>query len=104
LALESSTFLKLNLAWVYAETGKKAQARELLHEVESGSHDDYLRPAQLGEVMLALGETEEGFKWLERAVAEKDSALLMIAGMPWYQKYMVLPGWKEIDSRIGLPT
>jgi adenylate cyclase len=103
LALEDSTFLKLNLAWLYAETEKDAQAKEILEDVERGTSDDYVRPTEIGMVRLALGETEEGFKWLERAVAEKDSALLMIGGLPWYGRYMALPGWKRIEAQLRLP-
>ncbi|HEV2389438.1 MAG TPA: adenylate/guanylate cyclase domain-containing protein [Nitrososphaerales archaeon] len=103
MALEGSTFIKLNLAWIYAETGKTGEARELVKEVEGGARDDYLRPSEIGLVRLALGETEEGFKLFERAVAEKDSAVLMMGGMPWYRKYTDLKGWKAIDSKIHLP-
>jgi adenylate cyclase len=103
LELEKSTFLTLNLAWIRAETGDKTRAREILDEVLKGSFEDYVRPSEIAEVLLALGETEEAFKWLEKAVAERDSALLMIASEPWYQKYARLPGWKEIDDKIGLP-
>jgi len=103
LELENSTFMKLNLAWIQAETGDKTRAREILDEVLGGSFDDYIRPSEIAEVLLALGETEEAFKWLEKAVAERDSALLMIGSEPWYKKYVDLPGWKEIDNKIGLP-
>jgi tetratricopeptide (TPR) repeat protein len=103
LELENSTFMKLNLAWVYAETRNKTRAREILDEVLRGNFDDYVRPCEIALVMLAVGETEEGFKWLEKAVVEKDSALLIMGSEPWYEKYRKLPGWKEIDNKIGLP-
>jgi adenylate cyclase len=103
LELENSTFMKLNLAWIQAETGDKTRAREVLDEVLRGSFDDYVRPSEIAEVLLALGETEEAFKWLEKAITERDSALLMMGSQPWYEKYVKLPGWKEIDSKIGLP-
>ena len=102
-SLEDSTFLKLHLAWVCAETGDKVRAREILHEVMTTKPDDFVPPSGIGEVLLSLGETEEGFKWFERAVAEKDSSILMIMGQPWYEKYRKLPGWKAIDSQIVIP-
>jgi tetratricopeptide (TPR) repeat protein len=101
--LEDSTFLELHLAWICAETGDKVRARKIFDEVMKGKLDDYVRPAEIGEVLLSLGETEEGFKWFERAVAEKDSAILMIWSQPWYEKYRELPGWKAIDAQIAIP-
>jgi serine/threonine-protein kinase len=103
LELEGGTFMRLNLAWVYAETGNKSRAREILGDVMSGNHDDYLRPCEVATVLLALGEIDEGFEWLEKAIVEKDSALLMIGSEPWYEKYRRLPGWRAIDEKIGLP-
>ncbi|MGH9920815.1 MAG: tetratricopeptide repeat protein [Nitrososphaerales archaeon] len=103
LTLESSSFMRLSLAWMYAETGRHSQARELLQEVEHGTRDDYLRPSEIGAAMLALGETKEGFKWWEKAAVEKDTGLLMMGGLPWYRKYTALPGWKKIDAKIGIP-
>ena len=102
-SLEDSTFLKLNLAWICAETGDKVRARKILDEVMKGKLDDYVRPSEIGEVLLALGETDEGFEWFERAVTEKDSALLMILSQPWYDKYRKLPGWKAIEAKVLIP-
>jgi len=102
-SLEHSTFLELNLAWICAETGDKIRARKILDEVIEGKLGDYVRPSEIGEVLLALGETDEGFKWFERAVAEKDSALLMIGSEPWYDKYRNLPGWKAVYAKVVIP-
>jgi tetratricopeptide (TPR) repeat protein len=103
-SLEDSTFMELNLAWISAETGDKVRARRILDEVTKGNLDDYTRPAEIGGVLLALGETKEGFRWFERAVAERDSAILMMGSQPWYEKYRRLSGWKAIDAKIVIPN
>ena len=102
-ALEDSSFLKANIAQVCAETGRASEARRILREVEDGAASGYVRPTEVGLARLALGETDAGFELLERAVAEKDSALLMVGGMPWSRKYRALPAWKRIDRRLRLP-
>jgi serine/threonine-protein kinase len=102
-SLEDSTFLQLHLAWTCAETGDKVRAKKIFDQVMTRKLDDYVRPAEIGEVLLALGETEESFKWFERAVAEKDSAILMMWSQPWYEKHRELPGWKAIDAQIAIP-
>jgi adenylate cyclase len=102
-ALEDSSFLNANVAHICAETGRAPEARRILREIGRGTSSDYLRPTKLGLVRLALGETEAGFKLLERAEAEKDTALLMMGGMPWSRKYKDLPAWKRLDARLHLP-
>jgi tetratricopeptide (TPR) repeat protein len=103
LSLEDSAFMKLNLAWICAETEDKVRARKILDEVTKRNLDEYVQPSVIGLVLLALGETDEGFRWFERAVAEKDSAILMMGSQPWYEKYRKLSGWKAIDGKIVIP-
>ena len=102
-ALEDSSFLKVNVAYICAETGRVSEARRILREVERGASSEYLRPTEIGLVRLVLGEAEAGFKLLERAVTERDSALLMVGCMPWSLKYRALPAWKKIDKQLHLP-
>jgi len=95
--------MELNLAWIHAEGGESLKARKILDGALKEKSKGYVRPTSVGLVWLALGETEEGFRWFSRAVEERDTGLLMIAGEPWYEKYMRLPGWKRVDDMIDLP-
>ncbi len=103
LALEkSSPFMMLNLAFMYVEAGKKAQAREILDQVVHGIYEEFVRPTFVGLVHLALGDREEGFRWMEKAIEERDTAILTLGGHPWFkEKYLCGPEWTKINRKMG---
>ena len=102
LELEKSPVMMLNLAWVLAETGQPEEARGILGDVLKGTFDEYVRPAQIGMVELAMGNAEEGYSYMEKALAERDSALLMFGSIPWFKKYRSDPRWSRIDEKLRL--
>jgi tetratricopeptide (TPR) repeat protein len=105
IALEGSPFMRLNLAWVSAEAGKRAEANEILDAVLRGKFEEYFRPAQVGLVELALGNDDEAFRWLEMALAERDTRLLDLGSLPWFKKYRADPRWLRLDQEMGFePT
>jgi len=101
--LDGSPISKLQLAWVYAVAGNKSEAVKILNEVKGLTRDEYVRPVQIGLVELALGNREEGFGWIEKGIAEKDSALLMFGSLPYFKEYRKDPLWRQIDEKLGLP-
>jgi hypothetical protein len=66
----------VNLAWVYAVAGKKNEAKAILTEIESKGSDESFSPAFIGAVKLELGESEEGFRLIERGFEERDDGVL----------------------------
>ena len=101
--LDSSSISRLQLAWVYAVAGNKSEAVKILDEVKGITLDEYVRPVQIGLVHLALGNREEGFRWIEKGIAEKDSAILMFGSLPYFKEYREDPLWRPIDEKLGLP-
>src|SRR5579872_1170014 len=104
LEIEKSAFMAINLAWVNAEAGKKVFARQLLDEALQAKSDEYVRPSQVSCVEFALGNDEEGFRLFEKGIAEKDTAALMQASLPWFNKYLSRDRqrWREIEEKSGL--
>ncbi len=102
VATERSPTLRLNMAWVSAEAGQREEARRMLEEVKHEKSDEYVRPAQVGLVELALGVKEEGYRWMEKAFSEKDTALLMVGADPGLAKYREDPRWVRIDEKLGI--
>jgi tetratricopeptide (TPR) repeat protein len=102
ISIDGAPIMRLNLAWVYAEAGRKDDAKRILEEVLSETTDEYVRPAQVGMVELAMGDKDEGYRWLEKGLLEKDSALLLFGSIPWFKKYQADARWVRIDERLGL--
>ncbi len=91
----------LDLAFACSEAGDKEEAARILEEVLRKS-DVYFSPCSAGLVLLSLGREDEGARWLERAVEERDSALLYFRSNPAYRKYSLSRVGREIDAKMGL--
>lgn len=100
---DSDPSAMLDLAFACSEAGDKAEARRILEEVLRRT-DLYFSPCSVGLVMLSLGREGEGVGWLEKAVAERDSALLYFRSNPAYSRYSLSRVGKEIDAKMGFPT
>lgn len=72
-----STMLLSELAYDFAASGRKAEARKLLDELQRRSANEYIDPYPLAWVHVALGENDKAFQLLERAYEVRS------AWMPW---------------------
>ena len=91
------------LAFCYAVAGKTAEAQEILSRLLAGEPRGYVPPGRIAWVEFGLGRADEGFTWLERALAEKDNTLLNFMTDPVFKKYRRDPRWRRIEEKIGLP-
>ncbi len=82
------------LGLTFALAGERRKAEHMLAELASGSADHYVSPYHLGTIVLALGDVEGAFVWLDKAVDEGgrhvaalrlDPALASIRGDPRFQ-------------------
>ena len=73
------------LARVLAQSGKHADARTILGQLESLSHVRYVSPFELASVHFALGETEVGFEWLRKAFRDRCFELIAVQVDPRFE-------------------
>jgi hypothetical protein len=93
------------LAVVYAETGRRAEARRILDDLKKFAEEKYLPPEEIASVYIALGEKDEAFRWLDRACEVHSGALHSIAISPVFRPIHADPRFAAILKRIGLdPT
>ena len=97
----SNTF-RCYLAYGLASTGRDAEAREILGRIGHGEGSDYVRSEILAAVYGALGETDEAFRQLERAYADRSAGLIYLHLDPMYDSLRDDPRMDEIVRRIGL--
>jgi predicted nucleic acid-binding protein len=57
--------------------GKREEARKILNNIIEYSKGNYIPSVAIASVFSALGEKEQAFAWLEKAVRERDPFLLM---------------------------
>ena len=94
---------KLSLGWVYAYAGQRVAAKKILDEVLSGSMSGYASPGSVGSTMYAIDQSDEAFKWFERAIAERDSSLLYVRSYSLDKRLRSDPRWHEIERKMDMP-
>jgi TolB-like protein len=88
-----------SLAIIHQATGDKEKADAALHHIvdENSQGNAY----QIAEVYSMRGEREEGFKWLEQAIAERDPGVTHAKVNPRFRALHDDPRWSEVLSKIG---
>jgi len=77
------------LAWTYGRAGSADRTRACYDELEARSRHEFVSRAWLASAAGSAGLPEEGIRWMERAVAERDPLVI------WSRR---LPFWDSIQS------
>jgi serine/threonine-protein kinase len=66
------------LGYAYARAGDHHAAREVLAEALKTAERQYLSSHAIAIIYAALGEKDHAFRWLERALSERDEEMTII--------------------------
>ncbi|HUF31161.1 MAG TPA: protein kinase [Gemmatimonadaceae bacterium] len=91
-----------DLASMYARSGRRAEAAEILQALRRRSERQYIPPENIGAVYAALGEMDEAMRWLDRAW-ENRSNLGQFNILPFAQPLHDEPRYQALLAKIGLP-
>jgi tetratricopeptide (TPR) repeat protein len=64
-----------SLGQVYAIAGQRGAAQKLLTQLQVEGKHKHVSPYNIAKIYAGLGEQEQAFVWLEKALAERDSNL-----------------------------
>jgi serine/threonine protein kinase/Tfp pilus assembly protein PilF len=93
-----------NLGHVYAVSGQKQQAQEMLARLKQRSAQGYVSPYQIAAIHAGLGEEDLAFEWLEKAYAERTGWMVHIKWDPRLANLHLDPRFQDLVRRIGLPS
>lgn len=65
------------IGYMYAVSGRRGEAQKLLAQLQEEARHNSVSPYNIARIYTGLGEKEQAFVWLERAIAERDSNLTM---------------------------
>jgi len=91
------------LAWLYASTGRRAQAIALLKELERDYSRTYVVPENIAGVYAALGDTAKMYEWLEKGVELHSAFVVYTPLWPPFRPYRRDPHFKAILRKTNMP-
>ena len=100
-------FKKLNeqeyLAITYAKMGKITEAKKLLeNSIERANKEDVPGMSlSIADIYFALGEDDQGFKWLERAYEKRERGMVSIKISPSYDSVRSDPRYKAMLRKMN---
>jgi tetratricopeptide (TPR) repeat protein len=94
--------LKAALARVLALQNMSDDARAMLEELQGLTAKRYVSPFDFALIYLALGETDRGFEWLEKAIQDRWFELLFMKADPRFGPFRADPRFVAICDRVGL--
>ncbi len=87
---------------VYAVSGRRDKALEVLEELKERSKREYVSSFFFILIYLGLDEVEQAFKWLERAYKERSTHLVWLKVDPIFDSLRLDARFTELIQRVGL--
>jgi TolB-like protein/Flp pilus assembly protein TadD len=87
---------------IYALMGERDESRKVLDSLLQRSEKEYVSPYALARSYFALGENDEGFRWLERAYEECDHWLCFLKVHQVMDSVSSDPRFAALLKKIGL--
>ena len=100
---ESAAFVAA-LSVAYAASGNRQEATALLNKLKEASRRSYVSPYSMATVYAGLGETDEAFKWLDKAYDDRDYQLPTIKNDIHFAHLRNDRRFATLLERIGLPS
>ncbi|ODT04021.1 MAG: hypothetical protein ABS52_06445 [Gemmatimonadetes bacterium SCN 70-22] len=82
--------------------GRPEVTRDVLRRLEAAAKERYVSPLDRALGHAGLGEVEETFRWIEKAMDERVSDLVRLRVLPWPAAVREDPRFEEVARRIGL--
>ena len=94
--------LPANCGWVYARAGNRSEAERLVRVVLELGKETWLDPYNLVPIYAGLGERDKAFRWLDRAIAERSTAIAFMRIDPMLDGLRSDPRFSAALRRVGL--
>jgi tetratricopeptide (TPR) repeat protein len=92
----------MQLARVYVLTGRKTDALKILDEMKDPSNRERIAAHDVAVVYTALGDKDQAFAWLDRAVAQQDFNLVYLKVAPYFAPLRSDPRFSKLLEKVGL--
>jgi serine/threonine-protein kinase len=90
------------LGRTFALSGRKKQAVEVLRKLENYAKERYVSPLEFAWIQFALGETDLGFRWMQKALEDRSFDLISIKVDPRFDPLKGDPRFETIARHMGV--
>jgi hypothetical protein len=92
-----------NLGWLYAVSGRRAEALRVAREFRALSAHAYVDSYAIAIIYAGFGDKDDAFQWLEKGYEQRSSSMLFLAVDPFWYGMRSDPRYADLLRRIGLP-
>ena len=100
--LSGSPLMLALLGHAYAASGKTAEAKQVLSDLQQLQGTRYVSPYTVAAIHAGLGDQDQAFKWLETAVEGRDIWLMNLKVDPVFSKLRSNRKFTDLLARIRL--
>ena len=104
-AVELSCGAPQMLGWLgltLAQSGNAAEARSLLDQLLTMADQTYVSPTPVAWIQVGLGEIDDAFVWLERAIDDRDMNITPIKSLPFLDPLRDDPRYLALLRKMNL--
>jgi len=91
------------IAYVYALSGRRTEARRVLAELLQLPPPRHVSPVDVATIYVGLGERDQAFAWLEKGYHERSAKLLFLDAEPKFDPLRSDPRFADLLGRIAPP-
>lgn len=92
------------LGRTFALSGRRKQALEVLQKLETYAKERYVSPLEFAWIQFALGNTDVGFRWLQKALEDRSFDLISLKVDPRFDPLKDDPRFDAIARKMGVVT
>jgi hypothetical protein len=90
------------MGYCYAMAGRRDEAQREIGILKARSESHYVSPLSFATIYAGLGEDQEAFSYLERAVEARDTSLPVHLLSAEFDSLRDHPHFQDLRGRIGL--
>jgi serine/threonine-protein kinase len=90
------------LGRTFALSGRREQALDVLEKLQAYARERYVSPVEFAWIVFALGEADEGFRWLSKACDDRSFDLIAAKVDPRFDPIRDDPRFKPVLEALNL--
>ena len=97
--LDESPRIISTLGYGYGLTGDRERARAVVRDLQAMSQHRYVSPFAFALVYSGMGDRDQAFAWLDRALRERSDTMAILDVYPWLDTLRADPRFADLVNR-----